>query len=206
MIDLYAAGTSNGMRARIALEECGLKYNWHPIDLAKGEHKTPQFLALNPMGQIPVMIDNEGPGGKKITMAQSSAIMVYCAEKVGKFIPKDPAKKATMLEAYMSASTDITPMFGAVNACVRAKDPAPYAAAGDMFKQRLKGYFKVWDETLAKRKYAGGDEVTIADFSLYAGYWRTKGAFPELLAGMTQLDRWSAEIAARPAIQRATKL
>jgi GST-like protein len=206
MIDLYAAGTSNGMRARIALEECGLKYNWHPIDLAKGEHKTPQFLALNPMGQIPVIIDNEGPGGRKITMAQSSAIMAYCAEKVGKFIPKDPAKKATMLEAYMSASTDITPMFGSVNACVRAKDPAPYAAAGDMFKQRLKGYFKVWDDTLAKRKYAGGDEVTIADFSLYAGYWRTKGAFPELLAGMTQLDRWAAEIAARPAIQRATKL
>ena len=206
MIDLYAAGTSNGMRARIALEECGLKYNWHPIDLTKGEHKTPQFLALNPMGQIPVMIDNEGPGGKKITMAQSSAIMVYCAEKVGKFIPKDPAQKPTMLEAYMSASTDITPMFGSVNACVRAKDPAPYAAAGDMFKQRLKGYFKVWDDLLAKRKYAGGDELTIADFSLYAGYWRTKGAFPELLAGMTHLDRWGAEIAARPAIQRATKL
>ena len=206
MIELYAAPTSNSMRARMALEECGLAYTFHPVALEKGEHKTPQFLALNPMGQIPVMVDNEGPGGKKITMAQSSAIMVYCAEKVGKFIPKDPAKKATMLEAYMSASTDITPMFGSVNACVRAKDPAPYAAAGEMFKQRLKGYFKVWDDTLAKRKYAGGDEVTIADFSLYAGYWRTKGAFPELLAGMTQLDRWSGEIAARPAIQRATKL
>ena len=205
MIDLYAAGTSNGMRARIALEECGLKYNWHPIDLAKGEHKTAQFLALNPMGQIPVMIDNEGPGGKKITMAQSSAIMVYCAEKVGKFIPKDPAKKATMLEAYMSASTDITPMFGAVNACVRAKDPAPYAAAGDMFKQRLKGYFKVWDDFLAKRKYAAGDEFTIADLSLYAGYWRTKGALPELVEGMPNLARWGNEMAARPAIQRATK-
>ena len=82
MIDLYAAGTSNGMRARIALEECGLKYNWHPIDLLKGEHKTPQFLALNPNGQIPVIVDNEGPGGKKVTLSQSSAIMVYCAEKV----------------------------------------------------------------------------------------------------------------------------
>src|SRR4051794_10816823 len=120
MIDLYAAGTSNGMRARIALEECGLKYNWHPIDLAKGEHKTPQFLALNPMGQIPVIVDNEGPGGSKVTLAQSSAIMVYCAEKAGKFIPKDGAKKAAMLEAFMSASTDITPTFGSVNACVRA--------------------------------------------------------------------------------------
>jgi GST-like protein len=111
-----------------------------------------------------------------------------------------------MLEAYMSASTDITPMFGSVNLCVRANEPQQYAAAADMFKQRLKGYFKVWDDTLAKRKYAGGDEVSIADFSLYAGYWRTKGAFPELLAGMTHLERWGAEIAARPAIQRATKL
>ena len=205
MIDLYAAGTSNGMRARIALEECGLKYNWHPIDLMKGENKTPQFLAMNPMGQIPVLIDDDA-GGKKVTMAQSSAIMMYCAEKVGKFIPKDPAKKAAMLEAYMSASTDITPMFGAVNACVRAKDPAPYVAAGDMFKQRLRGYFQVWNDLLGKRKYAGGDEVTIADLSLYAGYWRTKGALPDLLQGFANLEKWGNEMAARPGIQKATKL
>jgi glutathione S-transferase len=202
MIDLYAAGTSNGMRARIALEECGLKYNWHPIDLTKGEHKTPQFLALNPNGQIPVMVDQEGPGGQPLTLSQSSAIMMYCAEKTGKLT----AKKAAMLEAYMSASTDITPMFGTVNACVRAKDPAAHAASADMFKGRLQNYFKVWDAKLAKRKYAAGDEVTIADLSLYAGYWRTKGAFPELVAGMANLERWSAEIGARPGVQRALKL
>jgi GST-like protein len=206
MIDLYAAGTSNGMRARIALEECGLKYNFHPIDLLKGEHKTPQYLAMNPMGQIPVMIDNEGPGGKKLTLAQSSAIMMYCAEKAGKFIPKDPARKAAMLEAYMSASTDITPMFGSVNACVRAKDPEPYKAAGEMFKQRLKGYFKVWDDLLGKRKYAAGGEMTIADLSLFAGYWRTRGAFPELLEGMSNLARWGKEMDARPGIQRALQI
>ena len=206
MIDLYAAGTSNGMRARIALEECGLKYNWHPIDLTKGEHKTPQFLALNPNGQIPVIVDNEGPGGKKVTLSQSSAILMYCAEKSGKLIPKDPAKRAAMLEAYMSASTDITPMFGTVNACVRAKEPAPYAAAADMFKGRLKNYFKVWDDKLAKHKYAAGDEVTIADLSLYAGYWRTKGALPDLVAGMRNLERWAAEIGARPGVQRALKI
>lgn len=206
MIDLYAAGTSNGMRARIALEECGLKYNWHPIDLTKGEHKTAQFLALNPNGQIPVMVDQEGPGGQPLTLSQSSAIMIYCAEKTGKLIPKDAAKKAAMLEAYMSASTDITPMFGTVNACVRAKEPAAHAASADMFKGRLQNYFKVWDAKLAKRKYAAGDEVTIADLSLYAGYWRTKGAFPELVAGMANLERWGAEIGARPGVQRALKL
>ena len=205
MIDLYAAGTSNGMRARIALEECGLRYNWHPVDLMKGENRTPQFLAMNPMGQIPVLIDDDA-GGKKITIAQSSAIMLYCAEKAGKFIPKDPAKKALALEAYMSGSTDITPMFGVVNACLRAKDPAPYAAAGKMFSERLRGYFQVWNDLLGKRKYAGGDEVTIADFSVYAGYWRTKGAYPELLQGLPNLEKWGAEMAARPAIQKATKL
>jgi GST-like protein len=204
MIDLYAAGTSNGMRARIALEECGLKYNWHPIDLMKGEHKTPQFLALNPDGQIPVIVDSEAPGGKKITLTQSSAIMMYCAEKSGKFIPSDPAKKAAMLEAYMSASTDITPMFGTVNNILRAKEP--HVPTAERFKERLKGYFKVWDDRLARRKYAAGDEVTIADFSLYAGYWRTKGALPDVVAGFANLERWAAEIGARPGIQRALKV
>jgi GSH-dependent disulfide-bond oxidoreductase len=204
MIDLYAAGTSNGMRARIALEECGLKYNWHPIDLTKGEHKTPQFLAMNPNGAIPVIVDNEGPGGKKITMSQSSAIMLYAAEKAGKFIPKDPAKRAAMLEAYMSASTDVTPMFGAVNGCVRAKEP--HVAAGEMFKERLKALFKVWDGHLARRKYAAGDELTVADLSLYAGYWRTQGVLPELVSGMPNLERWGKEIGERPGVQRALKL
>ena len=204
MIDLYAAGTSNGMRARIALEECGLKYNWHPIDLTKGGNKTPEFLALNPMGQIPVLVDNEGPGGKKITMAQSSAIMMYCAEKAGKFIPKDPAKRATMLEAYMSASTDITPMFGTVNTIVRSKEP--HEPMASMFKERLRGYFKVWNDLLAKRKYAAGDEVTIADLSLYAGYWRTKGVQPACVEGFANLERWGAEIGARPGVQKALKI
>jgi len=204
MIDLYAAGTSNGMRARIALEECGLKYQWHPIDFAKGEHKTPQFLALNPNAQIPVIVDNDGPGGTKITLSQSSAIVIYCAEKAGKFIPSDPAKRAATFEAYMSASTDITPMFGTVNGILRSKEP--HLPTANMFKERLREYFKVWNDKLARRKYAAGDEVTIADFSLYAGYWRTKGALPELIAGMPNLERWAAEIAARPAIQRATQL
>src|SRR2546430_17733481 len=114
MIDLYAAGTSNGMRARIAVEECGLAYQLHPIDLQKGEHKSPGFLAMNPMGQIPVLIDSEGPGGKPLTLSQSTAILLYCAEKSGKFLPRDPAARAATLQGLISASTVITPMFGAL--------------------------------------------------------------------------------------------
>src|SRR5437016_3066761 len=122
MIDLYAAGTSNGMRARIAVEECGLAYRFHPIDIQKGEQKLPGFLAMNPMGQIPVLVDSEGPGGKPLTLSQSTAILVYCAEKSGRFLPRDPAARAATLQALMSASTDITPMLGALFAVIRPKD------------------------------------------------------------------------------------
>ncbi|HSA89290.1 MAG TPA: glutathione S-transferase family protein [Burkholderiales bacterium] len=203
MIDLYAAGTSNGMRARIALEECGLAYQFHPIALAKGENKTPQFLALNPNAQIPVIVDHEGPGGKPVTVSQSSAILIYAAEKSGKFIPKDPAARPAFWQALMSASTDMTPTLGSIFQIVTSKEP--HGPSADIFKGRWKQYLKVWDDRLAKQKYAAGNELTIADFSLYAGYARAKSALPELCEGLPNVERWAGEMAARPAIQRALK-
>jgi GSH-dependent disulfide-bond oxidoreductase len=203
MIDLYAAGTSNGIRARIALEECGLAYKLHPIALEKGENKTPQFMALNPNAQIPVIVDHEGPGGKPVTVSQSSAILVYAAEKSGKFIPKDPAARPAFWQALMSASTDITPTLGSIFQIVRSKEP--HGPSADLFKGRWKQYLKVWDERFGKQKYAAGDELTIADLSLYAGYARCKASMPELCEGFPNLERWGGEMAARPAIQRALK-
>jgi GST-like protein len=203
MIDLYAAGTSNGMRARIALEECGLKYQLHPIALDKGENKTPQFVALNPNAQIPVIVDHEGPGGKPVTVSQSSAILIYAGEKSGKYIPKDPAARPAFWQALMSASTDMTPTLGSIFQIVRSKDP--HAPSADLFKGRWKQYLKVWDAHLGKHKYAAGEEITLADFSLYAGYARAKGAIAELCDGCGNVERWATEMAARPAIQRALK-
>jgi glutathione S-transferase len=203
MIDLYAAGTSNGMRARMALEETGLPYRLHPIALDKNENQTPQFLALNPNGQIPVIVDNEGPGGKKVTLSQSSAILVYCAEKSGKLMPKDGPGRAAMWEALMSASTDITPTLGSVFAVVRSKEP--HAPTADLFKDRFRQYMQVWDEKLGRHKYAAGNDMTIADVSLYAGFARMKAALPALLEGLPSLERWAKELAARPAMQRAVK-
>lgn len=197
MIDLYAAGTSNGVRARIALEECGLPYQLHVIDLAKGENKTPQFLALNPNGQIPVIVDGA------ITLSQSTAILVYAGEKSGKYIPKEGAKRAAFWQALMSASTDITPMMGTVFLIIRSQ--APHTPTADMFKARFRNYLKVWDERLGRQKYAAGDEVTLADFSLYAGYWRAKATIADTTEGLANLERWGAEIGARPATQRALK-
>jgi GST-like protein len=191
------------MRARIALEECGLAYKLHPVALEKGENLTPQFLALNPNGQIPVIVDSEGPGGKPVTLSQSSAILVYAAEKSGKFMPKDPAARPAFWQALMSASTDMTPTFGSIFQIVRSKEP--HGPSAELFKARWKQYMKVWDQRFAKQKYAAGNEVTIADFSLYAGYARAKAAMPELVEGFPNAERWAKEMAARPATQRALK-
>jgi GSH-dependent disulfide-bond oxidoreductase len=199
MIDLYAAGTSNGMRARMALEEAGLAYQLHPIALEKGENRTAQFLALNPDGQIPVLVDREGPGGKPLTLSQSTAILIYCAEKSGKLMPRDGAGRAAMWEALASASTDVTPTMGALFAVARAKEP--HAPSVELFKARV----RVWDNRLASRRYAAGDELTIADVSLYAGYARIRATNPEICEGLAHLRRWGEELAARPALQRAVR-
>jgi glutathione S-transferase len=103
----------------------------------------------------------------------------------------------------MSASTDVTPTLGAVIGVLRSTEP--HAPTAEHFKGRLRSYMKVWDEALAKQKYAAGNEVTIADFSLYAGYARAQGAMPEVCEGFSNLGRWAKEMAARPGVQRAVK-
>ena len=153
---------------------------------------------------IPVLRDSNGPGGKPVLISQSTAILLYCAEKSGRHLPQDPAARPAMLEALMRASTDLTPMFGAVTLASRMKESYPATVAE--FKSRMQGQFKTWDGILAAQRYAAGAELTTADLSLYAGYWRTKGALPELVAGNPNLERWAGEMAARPAIQRALKL
>ena len=203
MIDLYAAGTSNGMRARIVLEECGLAYNFHPIDLTKGEQKSPSYLAMNPNGQIPVIVDSDGPGGKPVTISQSAAVLMYCAEKSGKFLPKDPAARPAFWQALMSAASDMSAMVTAIFTLGRAKEP--HAPSIDTFKSMWKSYLKVWDDRLGSQRYCAGGEVTVADFALYGVVARARAAQPALCEGFPNVTRWADEMAARPAIQRAMK-
>src|SRR6266849_4628833 len=203
MIDLYAAGTSNGMRARIGLEECGLAYNLHPIDLTKGEQKSPSFLAMNPNGQIPVIVDSDGPGGKPVTLSQSVAVLMYCAEKSGKFLPKDPATRPAFWQALASAASDMSAMVTAIFTLSRTKDQ--HGPAIDVFKSMWKNYMKVWDDRLGEHRYAAGGEVTIADFALYGVVARVKAAQPALVEGFANVARWADAMATRPAVQRAMK-
>jgi GST-like protein len=203
MIDLYAAGTANGMRARIALEECGLAYTFHPVDLAKAEQKAPSFLTMNPNGQIPVIVDSDGPGGNPVTVSQSVAVLLYCAEKSGKFLPKEPATRPAFWQALMSAASDMSAMVTAILVLSRSKEQ--HGPALDVFKSMWKNYVKVWDARLGKQRYAAGNEVTIADFALYGAVGRMKNVQPALVEGFANVARWVDEMAARPALQRAMK-
>jgi len=200
VIDLYAAGTSNGMRAKIMLEECGVPYTLHSIDLAKGDNKKPEFLARNPWGQIPVIVDHEGPGGKPCTLSQSIGIMLYLAEKTEKFIPKEGAKRAAFWQALMNATSDMGPTLGTVFTIVRSKDA--HKPTLQMFEERWKGYMQAWDDTLAKQKYCAGDEVTVADFAFYAVVGRARQVVPALVEGYKNIDRWANEIGNRPAVKK----
>ena len=203
MIDLYAAGTANGIRARIGLEECGLAYRFHAVDLTKGEQKSPSFLAMNPNGQIPVIVDSDGPGGKPVTLSQSVAVLLYCAEKSGKFLPKDIAARPAFWQSLMSAASDMSGMVTAIFTLSRNKEQ--HGPAIEAFKSMWKNYMKVWDDRLGTQRYAAGSDITIADFALYGPIARVQGAQPALLEGCANVARWADEMAARPAIQRAMK-
>jgi GSH-dependent disulfide-bond oxidoreductase len=203
MIDLYTAGTGNGYRAAIVLAESGLPHRVHKVDLAKGESKTPEFLERNPAGAIPVLVDSEGPGGKELTLAQSGAIALYLAEKSGKFLPKDAARRAIALQWFMQATTDVAPGSGMIfmsGSALPDKSPANTA----FFENRLVGILRNCDRQLRGQDYLAG-ELSVADLALYPVV-ATRKAMIDKAGDLPDLTRWAAAMAARPGVQRGMKL
>jgi GST-like protein len=199
VIDLYLAATANGLRAAVAMAECGLDFTAHRIDLMKGEQRSPEFLKLNPAAQIPVMVDHDAPGGAPLTVAQSGAIMLYCAGKTGRFLPADLARRAEVLEWFMMGATDVAATSGAIfQLDVRA--PEKVEAITDHFRKRLLGFFTVADARLAQREFLAG-EVSLADFMLYPNYHARK-ALIDAAGGFAHLHRWGAAMAARPGVAK----
>jgi GSH-dependent disulfide-bond oxidoreductase len=200
MIDFYTWQTSNGQRVAILLEECGFPYRVHKIDLSKGEQQSPEYLAINTAGAIPAIVDSDGPGGKPLTLAQSAAIDLYLAEKAGKFIPADPGRRALAHQWLLFALSDCAPASTAIffqSTFLPDKSPANLK----WHEERLLRFFRIADGRLAGRDYLA-DELSIADFAL----------FPVVIARTTLVDaagnlpdlaRWSAALAARPAVARA---
>lgn len=202
MIDLYLAGTGNGLRASVALEEAGLPYRAHKLDLAKGEQRTPEYLKINPAGLIPAIVDDSGPDGRPLTLSQSGAIVLYAAEKSGRMLPRDAATRALTMQWFMQAATDI----GAASGTVFQMDmrvPEKSAANLAYFKTRLLTFFTQIDQHLAGREYLAG-EFSVADVMLYPNFTARKSLIDET-GGLANLQRWGATMAARPAVQRGMK-
>ena len=199
MIDLYLSGTANGFRASVALEEAGMPYQLHKIDLAKGEHRKPEYLSINPAGLIPAIVDQDGPGGKPVTVTQSGAIILYAAEKSGRFLPKDPMRHARAWQWFMQGATDVAATSGALFR-VENSVPEKNEANTEYFRQRLLGFFAVCDAHLASHEYFA-DEFSIAELMLYPNFALRKPMI-EKAGGFSNLVRWGASVAARPATQR----
>jgi GST-like protein len=199
MIDLYMWGTANGLRAAVALAECGLEHRIHKVDITKGQSRTPEFLKMNPAGAIPVMVDPEGPGGKPLTLSQSGAILVYACQKAGRFVPADARRREIASQWFMMAASDVA---GTSAAVFRLENVVPEKSAAntDFFKNQLLGYFRVIDQQLAAREYLA-DEISYADLMLYPNYAARKPLI-EAAGGMESLKRWGERMAARPGVKK----
>ena len=200
MIKLYTWTTGNGLRAAVALAESGLAYEVHKVDLSKGEQKSPEYAKINPTGAIPAIVDSEGPEGKPVELAQSGAILLYVAEKCGKFIPKDPMRRAQAYQWFMQACSDVA---GGSGTLFQAENNAPDKSIANLefFRKRLLNSFKHVDQQLAGRDFVAG-ELSIADLALYPPYAQRKALLPEL----KNLARWSEKMAARPGVQKGMSL
>src|SRR5262245_35392424 len=200
MIDLYTWSTPNGRKVSIMLEECGLPYRVHKINIGtNAEQFTPAYLKINPNGKIPAIVDPDGPGGKPIAMMESGAILIYLSEKTGKFMPKDDRARYLVLQWLMFQMGHVGPMFGQVHHFVRnAKEQVPYAIERYIKeKDRLYG---VLNARLGEVEYLA-NEYSIADIATYPWVARYEWHKTDL-NNFPNVKRWFDTIGARPAVQR----
>ena len=203
MIDLYTWSTPNGRKASIMLEELGLPYNTHAINIGKNDQFTPEFVAINPNSKIPAIVDSEGPDGKPISIMESGAILIYLAEKTGKLVPATPRGRSVALQWLMFQMGGIGPMFGQVHHFLRAaKEPVPYAI--ERYTNETRRLYGVLDARLKDHEYLA-DEYSIADIATYP--WTARYEWHKTrLEDFPNVKRWYDAISARPAVQRGMKV
>ena len=210
VIQLYSFPTPNGVKVSIMLEETGLAYEPHAVNIMKNETWGPDFLALNPNGKIPAIIDPNGPGGKPLELFESGAILIYLAEKSGKFMPADPARRYQTIQWVMFQMAAVGPMFGQLGffhkfAGKDFEDKRPR----DRFVTESKRLLGVLETRLEGRDWLM-DEYSIADIALF-GWVRALIGFygaGELVdyASLTNVPNWLERGLARPAVQRGLEI
>ncbi len=199
MISLYTAATPNGWKASVALEEMQLPYEVHPVDLRGGEQHSQTFRSLNPNGRIPVIVDNE----LQHTVFESGAILLYLAEKTGRFLPAGPTQRSQAVQWLMFQMGGVGPMMGQANVFYRYLDEH-IPVAIDRYQKEVRRLFEVLDTHLGKHEYLA-DEYSIADMANWC-WVRTYKWSGVSIEGLEHLRRWKNSIEARPAARRGVEV
>jgi GSH-dependent disulfide-bond oxidoreductase len=201
MIDLYALTSPNVQKIFIMLEECGLPYNTKPIDVWKGDQFSPEFSSINPLQKIPAIVDSDGPAGKPYTVIESGAILLYLAEKTGKFIPHDPLRRNDTIQWLMVQMANIGPMCGQLVHFSKFA-PAGQDYGNSRYRTQVNKLYDLYEQRLASRPYVAGDEYTIADIAAFP-WLRNIGLLAVDLSKRPHVKAWVDKLEARDAVKRA---
>lgn len=210
-IQLYSLTTPNGVKISIALEEMGLAYEPHYVDFGKDDQKTPEFRSLNPYAKIPAIIDPNGPAGKPLPLFESGAILLYLAEKSGKLLPSDPARRYETIQWLLFQTSGVGPIFGQVGyfhkfAGREIEDKRPL----ERYRDESKRLLKVVDDRLDGRDWILGEEFTIADIAMIGpvrnliGYYDARDLVE--FDKLANVPAWLDRVLARPAVQRGVTI
>ena len=204
MIDVHSWATPNGHKVHIMLEECGLPYRVHAVDIGAGAQFEPDFLKISPNNKIPAIVDSDGPDGEPISLFESGAILLYLAGKTGRFLPADTRGRYQVLEWLMFQMGGVGPMLGqAHHFRLYAPQKIPYAI--ERYTNEAKRLYGVMNRQLAKNKYIAGAEYSIADIAIFPWLrsWKNQGI---AWNDHPHLKGWFDEIAARPAVKRGIEV
>jgi len=204
MIELYTWPTPNGHKAAIMLEETGLDYRVHPVDIANGEQFAADYETINPNGKIPTIVDQDGPGGGPFTVFESGAILIYLAEKTGHFLSGDPRRRSQALQWLMFQVGGIGPMLGQAQHFRRfAPQPLPYAI--ERYSTEAARLYRVLDKRLAASEFLAEGEYSIADIASYP--WVSRHEWQGVsLADYPNVRRWVETVGQRAAVQRGMQV
>jgi GST-like protein len=200
-IALYAFDTPNGRKISVALEEMGLSYEVHVVDITKGEQHEERFVALSPNHKIPAIVDPGGPGGAPISVFESGAILVYLAQKTGLFWPRDPRAHVATLEWLMFQMGGFGPMPGQVHHFIALEDEADRRYGLQRYMTETRRLYGVMNERLAGNEYFAGTQLSVADFAILGWAWRHPRHQVDL-ADFPHVKRWYAALMARPGVAR----
>ena len=204
MIDAYTWPTPNGHKIHIMLEETGLQYRVHGVNIREGEQFKPEFLKISPNNRIPAIVDSEGPGGKPISIFETGAILLYLASKTGKFLPADMHARWSCMQWLMWQMGGLGPMMGQANHFRRySKEKIQYAI--DRYTNEANRLTQVLDNRLGEARYTAGKEYSISDMACFP-WLRGAEARGVNIDEYPNVKRWFDEINARPAVQRALKV